>query len=48
MVFRSRWQRNGATAYDVVTEFKSKDGWVPGFKVHMMQGGAPKTSGEEK
>ena len=46
MVYRSRWQRNGASAYDVVTEFKSKDGWDPGFKVHMQQAGAPKPSGE--
>jgi hypothetical protein len=43
MVYRSRWQRSGANAYDVVTEFKSKETWVPGFKVHMEQGGpAPK------
>jgi hypothetical protein len=21
--------------YDVVTEFQAKDGWAPGFKVHM-------------
>jgi len=48
MVYRSRWQRSGAGAYDVVTEFKSKDGWVPGFKVHMEQAGAPKPSGEER
>jgi hypothetical protein len=47
VVYRSRWQRNGATAYDVITEFKSKDAWVPGFKVHMEQGGAPKPAGEE-
>lgn len=33
--YRSRWQRVGDSAYDVVTEFQSKDGWVPGFKVHM-------------
>jgi len=33
--YRSRWQRAGENAYDVVTEFKSKDGWVPGFKMHM-------------
>jgi hypothetical protein len=46
MVYRSRWQRSGATAYDVVTEFKSKDGWVAGFKVHMEQGQTPKSSGE--
>ena len=48
VVYRSRWQRNGATAYDVVTEFKSKDGWVPGFKVHMEQGGAPEPTGEQQ
>ncbi len=46
MVYRSRWQRSGATAYDVVTEFKSKDGWVPGFKVHMEQGGARPSQAE--
>jgi hypothetical protein len=46
MVYRSRWQRSGASAYDVVTEFQAKDGWVPGFKVHMEQAGAPKPSGE--
>jgi hypothetical protein len=34
-VYRSRWQPSGANAYDVLTEFKGKDGWVPGFKVHM-------------
>jgi hypothetical protein len=43
IVYRSRWQRSGANAYDVVTEFKSQDAWVPGFKVHMEQGGAPQT-----
>ena len=48
MVYRSRWQRSGANAYDVVTEFKSKDGWAPGFKVHMEQAGEPKPSGEER
>jgi hypothetical protein len=48
MVYRSRWQRSGANAYDVLTEFKSKDSWVPGFKVHMEQDGAPKPSGEER
>jgi len=41
MVYRSRWQRSGNNAYDVVTEFKSKEAWVPGFKVHMEQGGMP-------
>ena len=34
-VYRSRWQPNGASAYDVLTEFKGKDSWVPGFKLHM-------------
>jgi len=33
--YRSRWQADGDNAYDVVTEFQSKDSWVPGFKVHM-------------
>jgi hypothetical protein len=37
MVYRSRWQRSGEDAYDVVTEFRAKDGWVPGFKVHMAE-----------
>ena len=48
MVYRSRWQRRGTAAYDVVTEFKSNDTWVPGFKVHMEQVGAPKPSAEER
>lgn len=33
--YRSRWQRLGAHAYDVITEFQTKDSWVPAFKVHM-------------
>ena len=33
-VYRSRWQRSGDDAYDVVTEFQSKGAWVPGFSVH--------------
>jgi hypothetical protein len=33
--YRSRWQPAGRDAYDVVTEFQVKDGWMPGFKVHM-------------
>jgi len=41
MVYRSRWERSGTDAYDVVTEFQSKDNWVPGFKVHMVQVAAP-------
>ena len=48
IVYRSRWQRSGATAYDVVTEFKSKDGWAPGFKIHMEQSGAAKASGDAR
>jgi hypothetical protein len=36
-IYRSRWQRSGTKAYDVITEFQDKDGWVPGFKVHMEQ-----------
>jgi hypothetical protein len=34
-VYRSRWQHSAPNAYDVVTEFRGKDGWIPGFKVHM-------------
>jgi hypothetical protein len=34
-VYRSRWQTSGVNAYDVLTEFKVNDAWVPGFKVHM-------------
>ena len=34
--YRSRWVP-GENAYDVVTEFQSKEGWVPGFKLHMEQ-----------
>jgi hypothetical protein len=36
-VYRSRWQRSGSNAYNVLTEFRANDGWVPGFKVHMEQ-----------
>jgi hypothetical protein len=36
-VYRSRWQRSGEKAYDVVTELQAKNGWMPGFKVHMEQ-----------
>lgn len=35
--YRSHWQRAGATAYDVVTEFLVKGAWTPGFSVHMQQ-----------
>jgi hypothetical protein len=37
MVYRSRWQLSGNDAYEVLTEFKVKEAWVPGFKVHMEQ-----------
>jgi hypothetical protein len=33
--YRSRWQRSGADAYEVVTEFQVQDRWVPGFTLHM-------------
>ena len=36
-VYRSRWQRRGKSAYEVVTEFRTADGWVPGFNVRMEQ-----------
>jgi hypothetical protein len=35
--YRSRWQRAGDDAYDVVTEFQLKDRWVPGFTLHMQR-----------
>jgi hypothetical protein len=35
--YRSRWQRSGSEAYDVITEFQSGERWVPGFTVHMQQ-----------
>jgi hypothetical protein len=35
--YRSRWQRAGEDAYDVVTEFLVKGSWTPGFTVHMQQ-----------
>jgi hypothetical protein len=35
--YRSRWQRAGDSAYDVVTEFLVKGQWKPGFSVHMQQ-----------
>jgi len=34
---RSRWQRAGDDAYDVVTEFQVQDRWVPGFSLHMQR-----------
>jgi hypothetical protein len=36
-VYRSRWVRSGPDAYDVMTEFKMQDRWVPGFKIHMQR-----------
>jgi hypothetical protein len=35
--YRSRWQRAGSDAYDVVTEFQVAERWVPAFTVHMQQ-----------
>ena len=35
--YRSRWQRSGDRAYEVVTEFLVKGRWTPGFTVHMQQ-----------
>jgi hypothetical protein len=32
---RSRWQRAGDDAYDVVTEFRKGADWSPGFRLHM-------------
>jgi hypothetical protein len=37
MNVRSRWQRAGEDAYDVVTEFQVQDRWVPGFSLHMQR-----------
>lgn len=33
--YRSRWKKNGAESYDVVTEFKNGDNWTLGWSVHM-------------
>jgi hypothetical protein len=35
--YRSRWQRSGEHAYEVITEFSVKGNWTPGFRVHMQQ-----------
>jgi len=35
--YRSRWMKSGASAYDVLTEFKKGDEWTLGWKVHMTQ-----------
>jgi hypothetical protein len=37
MRVRSRWQRAGADAYDVTTEFEIQGRWVPGFSLHMQR-----------
>src|SRR5579862_8164868 len=36
---RSRWTRAGGDGYDVSPEFQGKDGWVPGFALHMQRVG---------
>ncbi len=35
--YRSRWQRAGDDAYEVITEFQVQDRWVPGFSLHMQR-----------
>lgn len=35
--YRSRWQRVGENAYDVLTEFQSGEAWKEGFRVHMVR-----------
>lgn len=37
--YRSRWRRAGTDAYDVVTEFRDGDRWVPGFTIRMQRVG---------
>ncbi len=34
---RSRWQRAGEDAHEVLTEFQVPDRWVPGFKARMQR-----------
>ena len=34
-VYRSRWQRSDTDAYDVITELKHEDVWVPWLSAHM-------------
>jgi hypothetical protein len=36
-IYRSGWQRLGADAYEVITEFQLKGTWTPGFTLHMRQ-----------
>jgi len=33
--YRSQWKKNGADAYDVLTEFKKGDAWTTAWSVHM-------------
>jgi hypothetical protein len=35
--YRSRWQKDGSDAYEVVTEFQSPQGWMPRLKVRMQK-----------
>lgn len=35
--YRSRWQRSGEAAYEVMTEFLVKGQWTPGFTLHMQR-----------
>jgi hypothetical protein len=37
--YRSRWERAGDDAYEVVTEYQVKDGWSPGFRMRMVRVG---------
>lgn len=46
--FAPAQQRSGATSHEVMTEFKSQDTWVPGFKVHMEQMEGSKPRGQER
>ena len=34
---RSRWTRSGDEAYEVLTEFEGKDGWLRGFSLRMQR-----------
>jgi hypothetical protein len=34
-VYRSRWRRSADNAYDAITEFQTKNNWVPGFTIHL-------------
>jgi len=36
-VYRSRWKKSGADAYEVLTEFKKGDQWTLGWSVHMVK-----------